>query len=141
MEVVPIPPAQLPRAWWHVEPLAKKVAERWPDDWPLTEIFRQAFAGTIAIWLVGDKAPKAIIATQLLVKPTGKRTMVIKWCAGEDRASWLPAVRDRMVEHAIENDCSELTILDARLGWERDLPNVRRERSVTLTMDLPHGEE
>lgn len=126
--------------WWHrIEPFARQMAERWPDDWPTDETLRQARSGMLRLWLAYDEGSKSFVAaagTKLVLKPSGRKAMIIRWCAGMDAERFV-SVRRGIEADAKAQGCDLIEIdPGSRAGWARLLPDYRARPSVMLTKEL-----
>lgn len=139
VEIRPIPQGRLAALWPALLPFAEKLAARFPDDWPVAELRRQAAAGELVLWLAYDRAaltPLALMGTDLFTHPSGRRSLRVRMTAGEGHARWVRAAERVAVAHARANGCARIEIDEARDGWSRALPDYRRVRRSTLTKEL-----
>jgi hypothetical protein len=131
--VMPIPREQIGALWPALLPFAEKLAARFPDDWPVAELHRQATEGELVLWLAYDSAaltPLALMGTDLFTHPSGRRSLRVRMTAGEDHSRWARVAERVAEDHARANGCARIEMDDARDGWARALPDYRRVRPV-----------
>lgn len=134
----PIGPAEIETLLPLLGPYLDKMAARFPDDWPVAEIVRQAEAGTLLLWLIWDdeeRKPYGLIGTEVLLKPSGRKFLTVRLAAGDDQAEWTDEAERRLLQHARENGCAVFEIV-GRGGWERVLTGYRPSRWVILEKDV-----
>lgn len=116
-----MPREHLEQAWPVIEPLARLMADRFPDDWPVSETWRRASAGFLGLWLVWDEAANrvtALIGTEIQRTASGKKVLTVMMAAGADADTWADAVESELTAFARANGCAEFKI-DGRAGWAR----------------------
>ena len=133
MILVPLPPEKLEEVWPLIEGYARQMADRMPDDWPVEEIKRASAEREITLWLVWEPETKrhhALAATCVARRPSGKRILVIEFCAGHDSERWVHLISD-LEKFGRDNGCERIE-LRGRSGWARRLPEYRLERGDPL---------
>lgn len=137
MRLVPVPAGKVVDWWPLILPFAEQMAERFPDDWPPEETLRQAREGFLKLWLARDEEHQIFVAcagTKLIEKPTGRRAMLIRWCAGA--GDFLPLIRG-LEDDAKRQGCTLIEIdPGSRGGWARKLPDYQARPSVMLRKEL-----
>lgn len=137
MRLVPISADRIDEAWAIIKPYAQQMADRFPDDWPLSEIQREAREGTLLLWLVWSDEERqhfGVVGTFVLVKPSGKRVLEVAIAAGVDHGQWVHCIT-QLEDDARRRDCSSM-LIRGRAGWARSLKDYRVEKDVLLTKEL-----
>jgi hypothetical protein len=138
MVVVSLPIDKIEEAWRFIEPYARQMAERFPDDWPLGEIKQTALAGKIVLWVVWEETTKehfGMVATCLWRKPSGKKFLVVEAAAGRDHDKWVHLI-PTLEDYGRSHGCTRIEFR-GRSGWARRLPDYRLERGEPiLSKDL-----
>src|SRR3990167_7603222 len=92
MVLFPLHGDALRKVWGAIVPYARMMEARWPDDWPVAEIARQAMTGDILLWLIWEETerrPYGMVGTTVFQKASGKRILDITLMAGHERERWL----------------------------------------------------
>jgi len=138
MNILPLSPEQVLEAWPLLDEYARKLAERFPDDWPLSEQLKRAASGETLLWLIwseDDKAAFGFIGTEVRISASGKRVLKVVSAGARDHEQWVPLADEVLSEHARRNDCTEFHV-DGRVGWQRSLPGWKATRWVNLSKEL-----
>lgn len=141
MILYPLSRQEVLPAWEIIEPFARQMAERFPDDWPVDEILRQATEADLVLWLIWSEEERVcygVIGTEVKIKASGKRVLVLSLAAGREHERWMLTVESRISDHAKANDCATF-IVEGRTGWARwlpDLPGWQRQRWITASKEL-----
>ncbi len=133
-----LPVEDIEQGWPLVLPFAEQMARRFPDDWPPDETLRQARSGLLRLWLALEDGQGFVAAagTKIILKPSGKRVCLIRWCAGNDVDAFLPLIRG-LEDNARSQGCDLIEIdPGSRAGWARMLPDYRARPSVMLQKEL-----
>lgn len=137
MILIPLPPGRLEAAWPLALPFAEDMARRFPDDWPVAEILRQARRGTLLLWLVfapQEGRAHGLVGTEVNDKPGGRRVLSVALAAGDalDRSLHLLGTLER---HGAAHGCDAVEIR-GRPGWARLFPDYRATRDILLRKDF-----
>lgn len=138
MNILPLEPEQVLTTWHLLDGYARQLAERFPDDWPLSEQLRRAATGETLLWLIWneeDQQAYGFIGTEVRVSASGKRILKVVSAGAKDHEQWVPRADEVLSQHAIMNNCSEFHV-DGRVGWQRSLPGWKATRWVLLAKEL-----
>ena len=125
IDLVAIPPADLPRVLPMVSDLLKSVIERSHGRYSLEGLVPKLLKGEWQFWMVWDGAPRAIVATDLYVDVAGNRCCMIRFCSGEDAGAWTHLLVK--IELWAKAEGCKFLDMDARKGWAKHL----RDYTVT----------
>lgn len=133
MKLVRLPADGLELAWPLLAPFVEQMAERFPDDWPVRETWRQGIEGILSFWVIWEPEERkayGVVGTRLGEKVSGKRVLSIEIVGGEDHKRWVHLISD-LEDYAKANGCQRVDIR-GRGGWARSLDGYRLEREPTL---------
>ena len=137
MQLVRLPVDGLELAWPLVAPFVEQMAERFPDDWPVRETWRQGLEGLLGFWVIwepDEKKAYGVVGTKLGEKPSGKKVLVVEIASGSEHTRWAHLI-STLEDYAKANGCQRVEIR-GRGGWARTLDGYRLEREPLLTKDL-----
>lgn len=129
-------------AWETIAPFAQKMAERFPDDWPMRVIVEAAAEKSLLLWAAWDedaKKVRALVGTRIVQKPNGELWLDIPLMGADDeRDLWLPLI-GKIEEYARASGCTKVCF-EGREGWAKRLPDYRvYRRFAVLQKDLTDG--
>lgn len=137
MQLVRLPADGLEQAWPLLAPFVEQMAERFPDDWPVRETWRQGLSGELAFWVIwepDEKQAYGVVGTKLGEKPSGKKVLVVEIATGTEHKRWAHLI-STLEDYAKSNGCRRVEIR-GRGGWARALDGYRLERDPLLTKEL-----
>lgn len=133
-----LPPARIDEWWAVVEPYARQMERRFPDDWPIAETRRQASSAALVLWLVWEPETQTsfgAIGTQIHVKPSGRKLLSISWAAGREHGKWARMASDTLDAYGRETGCTE-AVIEGRAGWARAVEGYQPKRWSILVKEL-----
>lgn len=121
VDLVAIPPADMPRVLPMVSRLLEKVIARSHGRYSLEGVVPRLLRGEWHLWVVWDGSPKAIVATDLYTDVGGNKACMIRFCSGEDAGSWTHLLVK--IEMWAKAEGCRFIDMDARKGWAKHLPD------------------
>jgi len=141
MKLVPLDPMRLEELWPEIVGYVEKMAEKYPDDWPVEVQVEKALAGILQLWLVVDEQAQqhfAMVGTRITIAPSGNRFMEVATTSGIEHRKWVHLIKTLEADAAMKG-CHRLEIR-GREGWARYMPNYTVRKDVVLTKELArHG--
>jgi hypothetical protein len=125
MRLDPLTPGQVIDHWDQLQGFALQMERRYPDDWPVHYFLAQIDSGEMQAWIAHeDGLTYALVGTSLVIKPSGRRFMWIRYASGKEQNRWRRVLVERIEELAREKNCD---VLDAsgRDGWVPGLPDFK----------------
>lgn len=132
-------PDMADQAWPLIAPWIEQLADRYPDDWPISQTREQIRKGFVVPWLIWDekaKEPYGTALTELQVKPSGRKFFHVH-VAGKEPPKWVFLLQELELYGAQQG--AEVSEIIGREGWQRSLPDYRKERLAVFTKELSNG--
>jgi len=125
--------AQMEAMWPHVEKYFKSFEQRSKGEVTAVGLLRQVMEGIRQCWVATDgDVVKACALTEICVGPL--KTVMLNFCAGEDRDLWRDEIVRTIEEWAKSIDSKRVRII-CRPGWTREIKGYRETHRV-LERDL-----
>lgn len=113
-----VPPAYIPYAWEHVEPLLQPAVDRCNGRWNINDVLGALISGHYRLWVVFDKSTEtytAAMVTQTVSYPRYKM-IAVQFLGGEGFEQWGDELLDLLERYAKESGCRGIEST-ARFGF------------------------
>jgi len=135
-----VPPERLGLVWEDARALLKPAVQTAGGRFTVDDIYADARAEKILLWLVTDTDDThvAAITTRVIHFPN-KRVMAMDWIGGRRMKEWLPLVQDTIERYAQDAGCTELEGY-GRPAWGRWLERYGwKPNYIAFKMELGDG--
>ena len=116
----------LGQVWLKIKPLMENVYNRSNGRMDAPTTFDLLNKGDWVLWVIYDPEIDdilAVVGTDLITYPTGKKFMNLEFATGRERKRWMHLMK-HLEQWGADNGCTASSMM-CRKGWQSELPDYQ----------------
>lgn len=126
--LVPVAVGDIASVWPSIRDRLQAMSARFKERWMPEHVFLECMNGSSYLWTTADLC--GFVVLQILATPYARDLHV--WIACNETDARAGDYLDQIKVIAAENGCTAITFESDRLGWLRELPEVRVRKHYSI---------